>query len=100
MKIKDEVDWELHFTRFRSPLVQSIIQGGWCRYEIPVQNLFLNAKVYFNETQYEACVRWFQKKADFQYLLEIPKSSYIKFEEKKPELLALESRDLSQSSDK
>lgn len=89
-------DWQLHFTRFRCPLIAAVVQGGWSRFIFPVENIIVNSsKVYFNDEQFQDCVRLFSKKIknEPQYLLNLVKQAYREFNTKKHNLLKLETTD-------
>ena len=98
MKKINRNDWQLHFTRFRCPLIASAIQGGWARYVSPVENIIVNSsEIYFNKKQYQDCVRLFNKKIeeDSNFLLSITKKAYFRFKERKIFLREFESVDFT-----
>ena len=94
--------WELHFTRFRCPLIAAAVQGGWSRFTFPVENIIVNSsEVYFNKKQYQKCVRLFAEKnvQEPNYLLNLSQQAYDEFQRKKGELEKLESIDFKAFSD-
>jgi phosphoenolpyruvate synthase/pyruvate phosphate dikinase len=75
-------EWDLKFTRFRCPLIQSIIHFGWASYFSPVKTLLINAQVYTNKAdEVLAKQAYLQKVKEYpQYHWDEVKKAYKEFQ--------------------
>lgn len=90
----NKTDWELHFTRFRCPLLVVVIQGAWARFRFPVESVIVNSsKVYLHKEQFKQCLDSFSTliKDNPDYLHILPAEAYAEYVAKKDEIRALES---------
>lgn len=84
-------------------MIAIAIQQGWPHFVFPVENIIVNsAEVYLHKSQLEKCTRLFHTMITNKpnYLLQITKNAYSKFDSEKSKLLKLEIKDFKKFSDK